>query len=172
MSGARAQAESAGWSASPIAPELASVLLGTLGLVATIEWHLHEFRKCTRIPCELTVNDAAGFNLPEEYATAIFHVYLEALSNVARHAAASRVAIEVSMTPDEVAMVVRDDGIGIASVQDRSSNLGGLAGVCKRADSYNGMCRISGAPNSGTTLSVRLPLGEAACRKEYSAYAR
>ena len=111
----------------------------------------------------MTIKDAAGLGLPEEYATAIFHIYREALSNVARHAAANKVAIEVSIMPDVVTMEIRDDGIGIAAEQARNSQLGGLAEICKRADSYNGLCRISGAPNRGTTLSVRLPLGRAAC---------
>ena len=55
-----------------ITAELGSILLGTLGLAATIEWHAHQFHKCTGIFCELTVNDVAGFELPEDYATAVF----------------------------------------------------------------------------------------------------
>jgi signal transduction histidine kinase len=95
-----------------VTAELGSVLLGTLGLAATIEWHAHQFQKCTGISCELTVNDAAGFELPEHYATAVFKVYNEALSNIARHAGASRVAIALTITPHELTMAVRDDGTG------------------------------------------------------------
>lgn len=95
-----------------VTAELGSVLLGTLGLAATIEWHAHQFQKCTGILCELTINDAAGFELPEDYATAVFDVYNEALSNIARHAGASRVAIALTITPRELTMAVRDDGTG------------------------------------------------------------
>lgn len=95
-----------------VTAELGSILLGTLGLAATIEWHAHQFQKCTGILCELTINDAAGSELPEDCATAMFEAYNEALSNIARHAAASRVAIALTITPRELTMAVRDDGTG------------------------------------------------------------
>ena len=95
-----------------VTAELGSVLLGTLGLAATIEWHAHQFQKCTGISCELQVNDAAGLELPEDYATAVFEAYNEALSNIARHAGATRVAIALTITPHELTMAVRDDRSG------------------------------------------------------------
>ena len=96
-----------------ISAELGSVLLDTLGLAAAIEWHTRRYQKRTGIPCELTVSSAAGFDPPEEYAATIFDIYNEALSNVARHAEASRVAIGLTVTPHEVTMVVSDNGIGL-----------------------------------------------------------
>src|SRR3954465_10223781 len=81
-----------------VTAELGSILLGTLGLAATIEWHAQQFQKCTGILCELTINDGAGSELPENYATAVFEAYNEALSNIARRAAASRVAITLTIT--------------------------------------------------------------------------
>src|SRR5512143_3558943 len=76
-----------GW-ARQVETELGAVLLSTLGLAATIEWYLHQYRKCTGILCELRVSNAGGFDLPGECAETIFDIYSEALSNVARHAAA------------------------------------------------------------------------------------
>ena len=95
-----------------VTAELGSILLGTLGLAATIEWHARQFQKCTGIRCELTVNDAAGCELPEDYATAVFEAYNEALSNIARHAVANRVAIALTITPRELTMAVRGEGTG------------------------------------------------------------
>jgi signal transduction histidine kinase len=95
-----------------ITAELGSILLGTLGLAATIEWHARQFQKCTGILCELTVNAAAGSELPKDCATRVFDVYNEALSNIARHASASRVAIALTITPRELTMAVRDNGVG------------------------------------------------------------
>jgi signal transduction histidine kinase len=92
--------------------ELGAVLLDTLGLAETIEWHARRFHKCTGIPCELTVSNAAGFGLPEDYAAAIFDIYNDALRSVARHAGAKRVAISLIITPKEVAVMVRDNGAG------------------------------------------------------------
>ncbi|TAK83899.1 MAG: hypothetical protein EPO20_16300 [Betaproteobacteria bacterium] len=76
--------------ARQISAELGSVLLDTLGLAGTIEWHVRRFQKVTGVRYELTMNDAAGLDLPEDYAATIFDIYNEALSNVARHAGASR----------------------------------------------------------------------------------
>jgi len=88
-----------------------SVLLDTLGLAATIEWHVRRFYKRTGVLFRLTVNDVAGFNLPEDHATTLFELYTRALTSVARHAAASRVAIALTITPHEVIMVVRGDAL-------------------------------------------------------------
>src|SRR4051794_2653051 len=111
-----------------VTAELGSILLGPLGLAATIEWHAHQFQKCTGIVCELTINDAAGSELPEDYAAAVFEAYNEALSNIARHAGASRVSIALTMSSRELTMAVRDDGIGLAHGAADAS-LGGIAGI-------------------------------------------
>ena len=107
-----------------ITAELGSILLGTLGLAATIEWHAHQFQKCTGILCELTVNDAAGSELPKDYATAVFDAYTEALSNIARNAGVSRVAIALTITPHELTMAVRDDSVGPADAAAGPRELG------------------------------------------------
>ncbi len=90
--------------------ELGALLLDTLGLPATIEWHLHRFRRRTGIPWDLQVHDAAGFDLPEGYAAMIFDLHSEVLDKIARHSGASRVAIALTITPRDVTMVVRDNG--------------------------------------------------------------
>ena len=148
-----------GW-ARRLTAELGSVLLDTLGLAATIEWHLHRCQKRSGIPYELAVNNAAGFDLPEEYAATIFDIYSEALSNVARHARASRVAIALAMTPHEVTLVVRDNGIGLGEEASRSSR-GGIAGMRARAQSHQGLCELAGARNVGTTVTASLPIARA-----------
>ena len=88
-----------GW-ARRVTTELGSVLLETLGLAATIEWHLQQCRKCSGLDYELSVNNTARFDLPEDFAQTLFEIYNEALSNVARHAYASRVTVALAITPD------------------------------------------------------------------------
>jgi signal transduction histidine kinase len=136
--------------------ELGSVLIDTLGLTATIEWHARQFQKCTGILYDLTVNHAAAFDLPEDYAAAIFDVYNEALSNVARHAGASRVAIALTITPHEVTMAVKDNGIGLRA--EPAGGAGGLAAIRSRAQTYKGSCQVGGTRNAGTTVTISLPL--------------
>ena len=145
-----------GW-ARQLSVELASVLLGTLGLAATIEWHLRQFQTCTGIPCDLTLSNAAGLDLPEDYAETIFDIYNEALSNVARHAKASRAAIALTIAPREVILVVADNGVGLGK-EVPASGASGLAAIRARAQTYQGTCEIAGAPNAGTTLTVSLPI--------------
>jgi two-component system, NarL family, sensor histidine kinase UhpB len=145
-----------GW-ARQVSAELASVLLATLGLAATIEWHVRQFQNCTGIPCELTVNNAAGFDLPENYAETLFDIYTEALSNVARHAAASHVAIALTITSREVVLVVADNGVGLGN-EVSSSGASGLAAMRARSQAYQGSCEVAGGPNGGTTATVSLPI--------------
>jgi len=145
-----------GW-ARQTSAELASALLETLGLTATIEWHARQFQKCTGVLYELTVNHAAAFDLPEDYAAAIFDVYNEALSNVARHAGATRVTIALTITPHEVTMAVKDNGIGLGA-KEPAGSAGGLATIRARAQTYKGSCAVAGARNAGTTVTVSLPL--------------
>jgi len=148
-----------GW-ARRVAAELGSVLLDTLGLAATIEWHLHQFQKCTGILYELKVNNAASFDLPEDYAATIFDIYSEALSNVARHAGASRVAIALTITPHEVTLVVADNGIGLGN-EAPASGADGLTGMRARSQTYKGFCEVTGARNAGTNVTVSLPIPQA-----------
>lgn len=140
-----------------VATELGSVLLDTLGLAATIEWHLHQFQICTGMLYELTVNDSAGFELPDDCAGAIFDSYCESLSNVARHARAHRVVIVLTITPQEVTLAVSDNGIGL---DDRAfaARGGGLAAMRARLQALQGSCELTGGRNAGTTVTVGLPI--------------
>ena len=144
-----------------ISAELGAVLLDTLGLAATVEWHVHQYQKCTGILCELSIRSAAGFDLPEDHATAIFDIYSEALSNVARHSGAHRVAIGLAVTPQEVTMVVSDNGVGLRKGAP-ARGASGMAAIRARAEAHAGFCEFAGVRNAGTTLTVSLPLGAAA----------
>jgi signal transduction histidine kinase len=140
-----------------ISSELGLVLIDTLGLAATVEWHVRKFQKRTGIRCDLALNDAAGFKLPEDCAETIFDIYNEALSNVARHAGASRVAVALTVTPQEITMVVRDNGIGLAG-KAPVSGAGGLAAIRARTQAHKGICEIACAPYAGTAVTVSLPI--------------
>lgn len=91
------------------------MLLDTLGLAAAVEWHVRRFQKSTGILYELQVSDAAACELPEDCAATVFDVYSEALSSVARHTHASRIAIALTITPREVTMLVRDSATPVGT---------------------------------------------------------
>jgi len=147
---------SSGW-ARQVSAELGSVLLDTLGLAATVEWHARQFRKCTGIHCELTVNDAAGFDLPDGYAESVYDMYSEALSNVARHSGANRVAIALTITPVQVSLAVHDNGIGLGDATP-ATGAGSIAAIHARAQASKGHCEVTGTRNAGTTFAVSLPM--------------
>jgi signal transduction histidine kinase len=147
-----------GW-ARQVTTELASVLLDALGLAATIEWHLQQCRKCTGLDYELSVNNTSRFDLPEKFAATLFEIYSEALSNVARHAYASRVTVALAITPDAVTMVVADDGVGLRN-WGSASTPGGLSVMRERCRAHNGLCTVTTARGAGTTVIVSLPFAE------------
>lgn len=140
-----------------ISAELAAVLLDTLGLAGTIEWTMGRYQKRTGVLCALTVSSPAGFALPEDHAVTVFDIYNEALSNVARHARASRVAIGLAVTPHEVTMVVSDNGVGLRKGA-LAAEARGIAAIRERARVHAGFCEFAGVRNAGTTLTVSLPL--------------
>jgi len=88
--------------ARPISAQLGAIVLDTLGLTAAMEWRARQLQKLTGVSCKLTVDPAAPINLPEHYAATIFDFYNVALSNAARHAMASRVAIALTVTSHDV----------------------------------------------------------------------
>jgi two-component system sensor histidine kinase UhpB len=147
-----------GW-ARQVAGEIGSVLLHSLGLAATIEWHVRQFQSCTGVPCDLTVTAAAGIDLPVNCADTIFDIYSEALSNIARHAKATRVAIALTITAREVTLVVRDNGIGIG-IGETASRAGrsGISGMRARAQVHKGFCEFAAAQSGGTTVTASLPV--------------
>jgi two-component system, NarL family, sensor histidine kinase UhpB len=144
-----------------ISAELAAVLLDTLGLAGTIEWHMGRYQKSTGVLCELSVSGSAACDLPEGHAVTIFDIYNEALGNVARHARASRVAIGLALTPHEITMVVSDNGIGLGS-EALAAKARGIAAIRERARAHAGYCEFAGVRNAGTTVTVSLPLAAAA----------
>lgn len=144
-----------GW-ARRVTTELGSVLIDTLGLAATIEWHLQQCRKCTGLDYELSVNNTSRVDLPEKFSATLFEIYSEALSNVARHAYASRVTVALAITPDAVTMAVADNGVGLGNWVSASTP-GGLSVMRERSRAYNGLCTVTTARGAGTTVIVSLP---------------
>jgi signal transduction histidine kinase len=95
--------------------------------------------------------------LPAGLDLAVYRVVQEALSNVRRHAAASRAEVRLTYHPDRLCLVVSDDGIGRGAV-DPAAGGHGLVGMRERAALYGGRLEASGAPGAGFTVRAVLPL--------------
>ncbi len=138
-----------------IAWELRPSVLDDLGLVEAIEWQAKQFEARTGIACQWS-----GFidNLvfDQEQATAIFRIFQEALTNILRHAGATRVDITMSQEPGGFVLTISDNGRGITGIE--KSGLG-ILGMQERVRLVNGTIEIHSVEGSGTTVSVRVPVG-------------
>jgi signal transduction histidine kinase len=138
-----------------VSTELRPGLLDDLGLAAAIEWQVEEFAERTGIRCDLHLSD--DDMLESHVATALFRILQETLTNVARHAGANKVQVELAVNPREVVLRVRDDGRGITESEISSPQALGLLGMRERTRSLGGEVRFEGVRSEGTTVTVRIP---------------
>lgn len=116
-----------------------------------------EFRANTFIEVELEGSDSETKQLAESHAEALFHIYQEALSNVAKHAQASKVAVKVWRTGERMMLRVVDDGNGIDPAQSRKRVGHGVANMQTRAESVGGGIELISIRKQGTTLRAWVP---------------
>lgn len=138
-----------------IATDLRPAVLD-LGLVPAIEWQVQEFAQRSGIACELAISDD-DITLDDNRATAIFRILQESLTNIARHAHASRVDIALQAANGTLVMEVADNGIGIAQGDTRKVASFGLVGIRERVHMLGGELRIEGGPRRGTALTISIP---------------
>jgi PAS domain S-box-containing protein len=140
-----------------IASDLRPGILDDFGLAAAIEWQLQEF--CTRAGLEYDYEaNTDELNLDPASSTALFRLFQETLTNVARHAQATRVTAQLEITDHELLLEVRDNGRGISTGEIGNSKSLGLLGMRERVQQLNGQLSITGAPGQGTTVLIRVPL--------------
>jgi PAS domain S-box-containing protein len=138
-----------------ISAELRPGILDDLGLVAAIEWQAEEFQNRTGIRCRITV-DPDDVTVDQDRATAIFRIFQETLTNVARHARATRVSVNLKERAGKLTLRVKDNGIGITEEQISDPRSFGLIGMQERVIPWNGKISFKGIPDKGTTVIVRV----------------
>jgi len=139
-----------------IATDLRPLMLDDLGLLATIEWLVNDFSKRTGIAVELTLPEAE-FDLDPQVSTALFRVLQESLTNVARHAGASRVRIMLSGTESDVKLTVDDNGKGFGAALEGTPKTFGLLGMRERAAMLGGELTVHSKPGAGTSVVMIVP---------------
>ena len=139
-----------------IAMELRPDVLDDLGLVAALEWQLKDFEKRTGTRCELfpPVEDVS---LDADLSTALFRIFQEALTNVARHSGATEVRVRLRADADSSTLEVEDNGKGIGKKKALSSKSLGLLGMRERAQMFGGRITVTGTPGTGTKVTVEIP---------------
>lgn len=141
-----------------LSSELRPSVLDDLGLPTAIEAEALRFEQRTGIECELSLPKDAEFRVDGPEATAIYRIVQEALTNVARHANASRVEVRLRERPEELLLEIRDDGRGITDAEVSDPHSLGLIGIRERADVAGGAVHFEGVAGRGTIVSVRIPL--------------
>ncbi len=140
-----------------IVTELRPVILDKLGLIAAIEWQASQFQARSGIVCE-THLPAEEIALDPDRATAIFRIFQESLTNIARHANASKAAVDLRREAENVVLAVRDNGKGIDEQMIYAHHSLGLLGMRERALSFGGTVEVRALPGDGTLMTMKIPV--------------
>jgi PAS domain S-box-containing protein len=139
-----------------ISTELRPGILDDLGLAAAIEWQAKDFQKRSGVSCILNITEE-DLNLNREQATAVFRIFQEILTNVARHSKAGKVWVNLEEQDGMVVLEVEDNGIGILPAAPDQRQTLGLLGMRERAAILSGSIEMSGIAGKGTAVIVRIP---------------
>jgi two-component system sensor histidine kinase UhpB len=139
-----------------IGRELRPEALDDFGLMAAIDSQVREFQQRTGVKCHLTSN-LEDARLDPDWSTALFRILQEALTNIARHAGATRVDILLEERKDHLVLEVKDNGRGIRASEVSGLRSLGILGMRERARLLGGRVQIAGVHGRGTTVTVRVP---------------
>ncbi|MBM4331874.1 MAG: sensor histidine kinase [Deltaproteobacteria bacterium] len=140
-----------------ISSELRPGILDDLGLIAAIEWQAKDFQDRSGIKCEFKSN-FEEIDLDRNLSTAVFRIFQETLTNVIRHAKATRVRTTLVKKNKQLELKVEDNGKGIAKNKISDSKSLGLAGMRERVLLWGGQIDINGIRGQGTTVQVFIPV--------------
>ena len=145
-----------------IITDLRPSILDHQGLWAALEWQAQEFIETTELAADLQVHVAAGVAPPGGgLAIAVFRIFQEILSNIARHARARQVWIRIAVDEPPAPTLyleVRDDGIGARPEQLSAPRSYGVMGMHERAAPFGGRVNIETAPGQGMRVRLVMPL--------------
>lgn len=127
------------------------------GLAPALEWQATEFEKQLGIPCEFSSN-VTDVGLDSDQATALFRIAQEALTNISKHADASRVELRLQKDHGILRLEIADDGHGIALHDRDKPKSYGIRGMMERALAMGGNLSIEPLAGGGTLVSISLPL--------------
>lgn len=136
-----------------------------LGLNAAVDWQIAQFRQRTGIRCDLTETHP-DIQANDRCATALFRILQESLSNIVRHAQATRVQVVLRMERDWIWMSVSDNGVGLHPNGRHKPGSFGLVGIEERIYILGGAFDVHSEPGRGTTIRVAVPIGDAAAVRD------
>ena len=141
-----------------VATELRPALLDELGLIAAIEWQTREFEERSSIFCNLIL-PPHSVDLDAERGTAVFRIFQEVLTNIARHAHATEVSVTLRTDPEAFVLEVKDNGVGIEPGEQSLPGGHGLLGMQERALEAGIRVDVASRPGQGTRVKIEVPTG-------------
>src|SRR5208282_3549293 len=139
-----------------IVTDLRPSILDDLGLSAALRWQALEFAKHSG--AQVHVDAGATDHQPgRDVALALFRIFQETLTNVARHAKATEVWVKLMATSDAFVLQIRDNGVGLSSDDLSKPASHGLRGIRERAQQVGGDVTVSSQPGAGTTVVISVP---------------
>ncbi len=143
-----------------IATELRPSVIDDLGLNASLEWQVEEFG--SRMGIEINYeNSFDDTTINPDISIGLFRILQESLTNIAKHAAAKKIKINIRQVDDTVQLTVEDDGIGFDTTAKKDQLTFGLIGIKERTSMLQGECTVFSDPGNGTKIEVRIPLKKA-----------
>jgi len=143
--------------------DLRPPLLDDLGLATALCWYVDRYEKRAGVSTEVLIelpNQNERFS--RDLETACFRIAQEALTNIARHARAGHVLLQLTRTPTTLEMIVRDDGVGFdpTALRKRARRVAtlGLVGMQERAHAAGGMLEIHSTVSKGTEVRFSVPV--------------
>jgi two-component system sensor histidine kinase UhpB len=127
------------------------------GIVAALEWQVREFEKQAGIACSFHSNEK-DLELSPDHASALFRIFQEALTNIAKHAGATRVTVSLQRLRHQVALRIADNGSGVRAEDRIKPGSFGLRGMSERARALGGTMALSSAPGGGTIVTIEIKL--------------
>ena len=150
-----------------IVTDLRPPALDQLGLMAALEWQVESFSRRSGLRCQFVANGAVD-DLDAGRATAVFRMFQEILTNVERHANASRVTVLVRRIGERLMLKVGDNGQGLKPDRARQRGSFGLLGMRERALLLDGELNVESGGRGGTTVTATIPLANRRARSRAS----
>ena len=141
-----------------ISQQLRPSILDDLGLLSAMEWQSEEFEKRYGITSVFITNQSNLDELSSDIKTGIFRIYQESLTNILKHAKATKVETSLHVDQDIITVAVTDNGIGFNAEEIKNKKTFGMLGIKERTSLLKGNCLFSGKPGLGTTVLVKIPV--------------
>lgn len=142
-----------------ISSELRPSLLDDMGLVPAMEWHLKEFEKRASVKTQFKM-PSKELSLPDAVKTGLFRIFQESLTNVARHANAKKVDINLQVEKGKILLSIKDDGKGFEMEKAKAKKTLGILGMQERSFMMGGNYEVKSKPGKGTNVIVSVPYPE------------